>query len=220
MKDISKKYHLGGHDHYALDGVDFHVAPRELVSIMGASGSGKSTLMNIIGLLDRPSGGEYYLDGNNVANLSDNQLAEIRNKTMGFVFQQFFLLPRFTALQNVMLPLQYVHHHIPHTRDLCMEKLEKVGMGRYYNQKPHQLSGGQQQRVAIARALVNSPSVLLADEPTGALDSKIGQEVMDLFLNLNKDEGVTTVIITHDPKVAEQCHRVVHVADGKVTDSV
>ncbi len=216
MKKIIKTYHLGEHDHMVLKEIDFEVKPGELVSIMGSSGSGKSTLMNIIGLLDRQTSGQYILDGHDVAKLKDNDLAAIRNQTMGFVFQQFFLLPRLNALQNVMLPIQYSPKHFSHPRDHCMDLLKKVGVADYYKQKPHQLSGGQQQRVAIARALVTSPSVLLADEPTGALDSHIGQEVMQLFLDLNQNDHVTTVIITHDPNVAKQCQRVVHVRDGKV----
>ncbi|MCW5588532.1 MAG: ABC transporter ATP-binding protein [Legionellales bacterium] len=218
MQGICKWYKLGEHVHQVLDNVNFAVKPGELVSIMGASGSGKSTLMNIIGLLDRPSSGVYKLNGQDVSQINHSELARIRNQTMGFVFQQFFLLPRLSALQNVALPLQYSPHYIAHQREVCFSMLEKVGMEKYAKQKPHQLSGGQQQRVAIARALILHPSVLLADEPTGALDSKIGQEVMNLFIELNRQDKVTTVIITHDAKIADQCDRVVHVQDGKIVD--
>jgi putative ABC transport system ATP-binding protein len=216
MRNIHKAFTLGGQVFEVLKGIDFSVEAGELVSIMGASGSGKSTLMNLIGMLDQPTAGEYWLAGNNVAEISSDELASIRNRTIGFVFQQFFLLPRLTALQNVALPMQYAH--IPHAgiEQHCLDMLAKVGMRDYAQQKPSQLSGGQQQRVAIARALVMDPKVVLADEPTGALDSKIGQEVMDLFLKLNREDHVTMIIITHDEKIAEQCARTVHVRDGLV----
>lgn len=216
LKDINKHYKIGDHDLHILKGVDFSVKKGELVSIMGASGSGKSTMMNIIGLLDQHNDGTYLLDGQSIADLSEDDLATIRGRTIGFVFQQFFLLPRLTALQNVGMPLLYRGLSNKQRKKACEEILEKVGMGEYMDHRPSELSGGQQQRVAIARALVGKPTVLLGDEPTGALDSKIGQEVMDLFVNLNKEEGVTTVIITHDPKVAAQCQRVVHIKDGLI----
>lgn len=218
LKKISKSYHLGGNELKVLKNVDFAVEKGELVSIVGSSGSGKSTLMNIVGLLDRPDSGDFYLNGKEVHQYSDDELALLRNKTIGFVFQQFFLLPRLTAMQNVAMPLLYRGIRGKDATPQCEAILEKVGMKDYMTHKPCELSGGQQQRTAIARALVGNPSMLLADEPTGALDSKIGQEVMDLFIDLNRNDGVTILIITHDPTIAKQCDRVVGIKDGLIQD--
>lgn len=216
LKNISKSYYLGGNELKVLKNIDFSVEKSELVSLVGSSGSGKSTLMNIIGLLDKADSGEFYLDGKEIHQYDEDALAQIRNKTIGFVFQQFFLLPRLTAIQNVALPLLYRGICGDQAKKCCTEILEKVGMHDYMAHKPNELSGGQQQRIAIARALVGNPSVLLADEPTGALDSQIGQEVMDLFIKLNLQEHVTIIIITHDPLIAKQCNRIVKIKDGLI----
>lgn len=218
MNNISKTYSLGDENVYILKNINFHVESEEMLSIMGASGSGKSTLMNLIGLLDSPTSGDYILEGSNIHDYNENQLAHLRNQTIGFVFQSFFLLPRLTAWQNVALPLLYSQKHRGNVKQYCLEMLDKVGMSDRAMHKPQELSGGQQQRVAIARALINEPSVILADEPTGALDSKIGQEVMDLFIHLNQQEKKTLILVTHDPNVASQCQRVVHVQDGQIKD--
>ncbi len=201
-----------------LKSINFSINTGELVSIMGASGSGKSTLMNIIGLLDHYDSGLYYLKGKEIHLYKDDDLAKIRNKTMGFVFQSFFLLPRLTALQNVSLPLLYRGIHEKESKERCYELLEKVGVADFAKHHPSELSGGQQQRVAIARALIGNPTVVLADEPTGALDSKVGQEIMDLFISLNEEEQVTIVLITHDINNAKQCNRIVHMKDGLIVD--
>lgn len=214
--DIHKTYHIGEHILHVLQGVNFTIKRGELISIMGASGSGKSTLMNIIGLLDHHESGTYLLDSKEVTKYTENELAAIRNKMIGFVFQSFFLLPRLSALQNVGLPLIYRGVTGKENKERSLAMLKKVGMEEYYDHKPSELSGGQMQRVAIARALVGNPSVILADEPTGALDSKIGQEVMDLFIDLNRSENATIVIITHDPLIAQQCQRIIHIRDGLI----
>jgi len=218
MQHIEKSYLLGKHEHLILKEVNFSVKQSELVAIMGASGSGKSTLMQIIGLLDRPTAGSYLLNGKEVSQLSDDERASIRNTTMGFVFQSFFLLPRLTVLQNVALPIQYNAQLEQHSdyKERCDYLLTRVGMQDHAKKKPYQLSGGQQQRVAIARALVMSPAVILADEPTGALDSRTGQEVMELFISLNREEKATIVVITHDEKIAQACHRLVRIHDGSI----
>ncbi len=216
LKNITKTYTVGENNIQALKDVSFNVQAGELVSIMGTSGSGKSTLMNIIGLLDNPDTGDYYLTDKDVSQLNDNQMATLRNRLIGFVFQSFFLLPRLTALDNVCLPLIYRNIRGAAAEELAMHRLEQVGMADYIAHQPNELSGGQQQRIAIARALVGNPSVILADEPTGALDSKTSQDVMDLFIQLNEEQSTTIVIITHDPNVAEQCKRSVHVKDGLV----
>lgn len=218
LKNIYKTYHLGDQALPVLKGINFHVNKGELVSLMGSSGSGKSTLMNIIGLLDRHNEGDYQLNGTAVSQYKDDELALLRNQTIGFVFQSFFLLPRLNALQNVTLPLLYRDMKPKQRKQRSLEMLAKVGMQDYVKHKPNELSGGQQQRVAIARALVTHPSVVLADEPTGALDSQIGQEVMELFLQLNQQDNTTIIIITHDPHVAEQCSRVVRIQDGLIVD--
>jgi putative ABC transport system ATP-binding protein len=216
---VGKTYGLGEQQQTVLHGIDLQLHSSELVAIMGPSGSGKSTLMNILGLLDRPSTGQYFLQGQETSKLDDEKLAELRNQTIGFVFQSFFLLPRFTALQNVCLPLFYRGINRTKSQALGLQMLEKVGMAAYAQRKPNQLSGGQQQRVAIARALVGQPAMLLADEPTGALDSHIGQEVMDLFIHLNRQEKVTVIIVTHDAKVAQQCQRTIHLQDGQLVQA-
>jgi putative ABC transport system ATP-binding protein len=215
IKGMTKVYQTGG-EVMALRGVDLDVRTGEFVAIIGASGSGKSTLLNMLGCLDRPSGGEYWLAGYHVNELSANQLADLRNEVLGFVFQSFHLMPRLTALENVMLPLVYDREHrIADPRGAAVKALTRMGLGDRIDHKPSQLSGGQQQRVAIARALVNSPRLLLADEPTGNLDSSMAQEILKVFTELN-DEGVTILIITHDPTVAQRAKRVVEIRDGLV----
>ncbi len=215
MKEIKKSYVSGDIEQTVLKGLDLKIFPGEQVAIMGASGSGKSTLMNIIGMLDSPSSGTYFLDGRDVTTLSADDRAIFRNRTIGFVFQSFFLLPRLTILENVGLPLYY--RRIPESQRnaLSLQLLEKVGLAQLAKRRPNQLSGGQQQRAAIARALVGNPTFLLADEPTGALDTSTGELIMGLFNELNTKEHVTIIIITHDPHVAEQCQRTVHIQDGK-----
>ncbi len=214
-KEIAKVYQMGEVKVNALGGVSVKIERGEVVSIMGPSGSGKSTLMNIIGCLDRPTSGTYYLDGQLVSNMTDDQLASIRNKKVGFVFQNFNLLSRSTALINVELPLRYAGI-TEGRREKAVQALESVGLGNRLKHKPTELSGGEQQRVAMARAIVNNPSMILADEPTGNLDSKSGREIMDLLLNLNKEFGTTLIVVTHDPKIAKQTERVIELYDGLV----
>ncbi|MEA5463900.1 ABC transporter ATP-binding protein [Leptothoe sp. PORK10 BA2] len=215
MTDITKVYQLGDVDVPVLKGIDLTIDASEYVSIMGASGSGKSTLMNIIGCLDRPTKGRYFLEGRDLTTLSKDELAFIRNQKIGFIFQQFNLLPRSTAVENVMLPMVYAGVPKGERRDRAEAALTKVGLSDRLTNRPNQLSGGQQQRVAIARALVNEPALLLADEPTGALDSKTSQEVMSLFNELNS-QNITIVIITHETEVAEQAKRLIRVQDGLI----
>ncbi len=218
LENVFKVYGSGNTEVKALNGVSLTVAAGEYCSIMGASGSGKSTAMNIIGCLDRPTSGLYYLDGVNVANLPEADLATIRNRKLGFVFQQFHLLPQMTALENVMLPMVYAGVGNRERRERAAAALTRVGLQNRMNNKPNQLSGGQQQRVAIARAIVNHPVVLLADEPTGALDSHTTQEIMNIFAELN-DSGMTIVMVTHEPDVARCTRRIIWFRDGQIIHS-
>jgi putative ABC transport system ATP-binding protein len=218
LENIFKIYGTGETEVKALNDVNLVINEGEYCSIMGPSGSGKSTAMNIIGCLDRPTGGHYYLDNVDVAQMNDADLAHIRNRKLGFVFQQFHLLSQLSALENVMLPMVYADVNPNERRDRATEALIRVGLEKRLNNKPTQLSGGQQQRVAIARAIVNRPVVLLADEPTGALDSRTTQEVLDIFTELN-DGGITVVMVTHEPEVARQTKRIVWFKDGQVVNS-
>lgn len=218
LEHIAKTYGSGETEVRALSDVNLIVEQGEYCSIMGASGSGKSTMMNIIGCLDRPSSGHYYLDGVDVSALSDGDLAQIRNRKLGFVFQQFHLLPQLSALENVMLPMVYASVPPEERRHRATEALQRVGLGNRMNNRPNQLSGGQQQRVAIARAIVNRPVLILADEPTGALDTRTTQEVMDIFTELN-NSGITIIIVTHEPEVARLTKRIAWFRDGQVLHS-
>jgi putative ABC transport system ATP-binding protein len=215
-RGLVKEYVIGDTKLRALDGVNVEIGRGEFVAIMGASGSGKSTFMNILGCLDRPTSGSYILDGAPVETLSKDALAKIRNKMLGFVFQGFNLLPRTTALENVELPMYY-NGHGADMREKAYEALQSVGLAGRENHFSSQLSGGQQQRVAIARALVNDPSVILADEPTGNLDSRTSAEIMDIFSRLNSEKGITIVLVTHEPDIALYAMRQIHFKDGKIT---
>jgi len=214
IKDLVKDYKLGEVPVHVLKGISFDIERGDFVSIMGPSGSGKSTLMNIVGCLDKPTAGTYKLDGISVGNLDRDQLAEIRNKKIGFVFQQFNLLARTSAEENVELPLMYTDTPDAERHDRAMKALLAVGLAGREQHQPSQLSGGQQQRVAIARSLVNNPKIILADEPTGALDSRISVEIMAIFQRLNHDDGITMVMVTHDPDIASYANRIIHFKDG------
>lgn len=218
IDDLSKVYNMNGNEDnrvYALNHVNLHIKEHEFVSIIGPSGSGKSTLMNMLGCLDVPMSGSYKLDGKEVSKMKDDELAEVRNRTIGFVFQGFNLLPKLDAVENVELPLIYQGVSAKERRERAVKALESVGLGKRIHHKPSELSGGQQQRVAIARALITNPPLILADEPTGNLDSKSGREVMEIFKSLNKN-GNTIVLITHDNGVANQAQRVIRIQDGKL----
>ncbi len=216
-RDLQKHYDLGAETVRALRGVDLQIHRNEYVAIMGPSGSGKSTFMNLIGCLDSPTAGEYILNGHPVAGMTDDELARVRNKEIGFVFQTFNLLPRSTALENVELPLVYAGVGKHERRERAVEALRSVELGDRMDHRPNELSGGQRQRVAIARALVNNPSLVLADEPTGALDSRTANEILSLFQELNR-EGVTIVLVTHDAEVGRHAHRLIRFRDGRVIE--
>ena len=215
-EDLTKVYQMGDNEVRALDGASFTIDKGEMIAIMGPSGSGKSTLMSIIGCLDVPSSGKYSLDGEAVETLNETKLADVRGRKIGFVFQQFNLLARTSALENVMLPLTYAGYSGKEREDRARKALERVGLGDRTHHAPNELSGGQQQRVAIARAIVNEPNILLADEPTGALDSKTGVEIMDLFQRLHKENGQTVILVTHDAYVARHTERIIKISDGKI----
>ena len=218
MENIKKIYDTGKIEVEALRGVDLHVKKGDFITVIGPSGSGKSTLMNIMGCLDKPSTGEYRLNGQNIQNLNDNELSELRNKEIGFVFQNFNLLPYASAYENVEMPLLFAGIGGKKRRQKVESILNKVGLGDRMDHKPNELSGGQKQRVAIARALVNNPNIILADEPTGNLDTKSGKEIMELFVNLWK-EGNTIIMITHDPRAKDYTDNIVTITDGRITEN-
>ena len=218
LENITKTYHLESLEVPVLKGINLSIDEGEYVAIMGASGSGKSTLMNIIGCLDRSTSGQYFLAGQDLTTLDDDELADIRNRKVGFVFQSFNLLSRQTAITNVELPLRY-SGKTEGRRERAIEALKAVGLEDRMTHRPYELSGGQQQRVAIARALVNNPAIIMADEPTGNLDSKVGREIMNLLLNLNRESGTTLIIVTHDAAIAEQTQRVIRLRDGELESS-
>jgi len=218
-EDLMKVYQMGEVEVHALAGVSCNIKRGEVVAIMGPSGSGKSTLMNILGCLDLPSSGKYILDGEEVETLNDDQLADIRNRKVGFIFQSFNLLSRTTALANVELPLRYAGN-VANKKERARAALESVGLADRISHRPTELSGGEQQRVAIARALVNNPAIIMADEPTGNLDSKVGKEILELLLALNRDNGTTLIIVTHDPSIASQTQRIIHLRDGLVEENI
>ncbi len=216
VEGLTKVYQMGDNEVRALDGVGFTIEKGEMVAIMGPSGSGKSTLMSIIGCLDVPSSGRYTIDDVSVENMDETRLADVRGRKIGFVFQQFNLLARTSALENVKLPLTYAGVSGKERDERAMKALERVGLGKRTHHAPNELSGGQQQRVAIARAIVNEPAILLADEPTGALDSKTGVEIMDLFQSLHRENGQTVILVTHDAHVARHTDRIIKISDGKI----
>ena len=218
LRDIHKTYYLGEVDLPVLKGVSLNVAAGELVALMGVSGSGKSTLMNILGCLDHPTSGEYWLDGREVSGLTARERARLRNRTIGFVFQSFNLLPRTTALENVLMPLTYTREDLSEQqmKQRAAELLRKVGLEDRIDHQPSQLSGGEQQRVAVARSLVNQPRVLLADEPTGNLDSRTSEELLQMFQQINSADGITIILVTHDPGVAQHAQRVIYIKDGLI----
>ncbi len=220
LKDVSRTYQMGDQIVAALDRVNLKIDAGEFVAIIGPSGSGKSTLMNVLGCLDKPSAGDYILNGQNVARMKRDQLADMRNKNIGFVFQRFNLLGRSDALTNVEMPQRYAGIGGKDRRANAMEALTTVGLGDRMRHKPTELSGGQQQRVAIARALVNHPGIVLADEPTGALDSRTGAEILALFEQLQRDKGITIILVTHDPEIAAHANRVISIRDGRIESDI
>jgi ABC-type lipoprotein export system ATPase subunit len=222
LDDIRKTYKLGEQDVPVLKGITLEIGRGELVALMGTSGSGKTTLMNLLGCLDRPTSGRYWLDGEEVSKLSADGRAMVRNRKIGFVFQSFNLLPRTSALEQVMMPLSYTASHLSEREGRRRAKalLERVGLGERLDHEPSQLSGGQQQRVAIARALINNPPLVFADEPTGNLDSKTSREILEMFQRLNREEGITIVLVTHDAGVAGHARRTIHIKDGLIEDGV
>jgi putative ABC transport system ATP-binding protein len=215
LEGVSKQYRMGDQVVHALQGIDLHIRANEMVAFIGASGSGKSTMMNIVGCLDRPSSGEYWLNGRAVATMSGDELASVRNREIGFIFQSFHLLPRASALDNVAQPLIYRGVPLRERLALAEQALQRVGLGERMHHRPNELSGGQRQRVAIARALVGKPAILLADEPTGNLDSATSQEILALIRELHAD-GQTVIMVTHEPEIADQCRRVVRLRDGRI----
>lgn len=217
-QNLTKVYTMGEVEVHALRNASVRIKAGEVVGIMGPSGSGKSTLMNILGALDRPTSGTYALGGEEVSQMNDERLADVRNRRVGFVFQNYNLLPRATALANVQLPLRYSRNDGDHRRERALQALDAVGLHERSQHRPNELSGGQQQRVAIARAIINRPAIIMADEPTGNLDSKSGDEVMQLLMQMNKDLGTTLIIITHDADIAHLCQRVIHIRDGITTE--
>jgi putative ABC transport system ATP-binding protein len=224
LKNIHKNFLMGEEEIQALKDINLIIKEGEFTSIVGTSGSGKSTLMNIIGLLDLPTKGQYFLDGLNTTHMTDDDLSKYRNQKIGFVFQSFNLMPKSSALKNVEMPMQYASAYNPHLtdsliREMALETLNKVGLSSRVHHLPNELSGGQRQRVAIARALVNKPKILLADEPTGALDSKTSEEILNLFSELNK-QGVTVIIITHDNNIAQRCRRILKMSDGAIREDI
>jgi len=220
LKNIYKTYYMGDIDVPVLRGITLSIGKGEFVALMGASGSGKSTLINILGCLDHPTSGEYWLEGREISKVSADERANLRNHKIGFVFQNFNLLPRTSALENVMMPLSYTREHLSdkEVKHRAEELLKRVGLGDRMHHEPSELSGGQQQRVAVARSLINRPSVLFADEPTGNLDSKTSEEVLAMFKQLNTEEGITVIIVTHDPNVARHTQRQIHIHDGLIVD--
>jgi putative ABC transport system ATP-binding protein len=216
LENVSRVYQMGDSEVRALTGISYTIKHGDLLAIMGPSGSGKSTLMNIIGCLDKPSTGKYFLEGQEISTFNKNELAQTRNKNIGFVFQNFNLLSRTTALENTELPLLYSDIPSKKAREMAMKALEMVGLKGRELHKTNQISGGEMQRVAIARALVNNPSLILADEPTGNLDTKTGLEIMEIFTSLHREKGITIILVTHDPEVAEFVHKRVHLRDGKI----
>jgi len=215
LDSIERYYHMGDFTIKALDGVTLTIERGEYTAVMGPSGSGKSTMMHLVGCLDTPTGGSIYIDGEHISSLNEKELAYLRNAKIGFVFQQFNLLAKMNALDNVMTPLMYARVPYRERREIAEETLVRVGLGDRLKHKPNELSGGQKQRIAIARALVNDPSIILADEPTGALDTATGEQIMDLFEEINS-EGRTVIMVTHDPEVSERCRRIVHLRDGRL----
>ena len=218
LENVVKTYSMGESEVHALRGISFQIEQGEFLSIMGPSGSGKSTCMNMIGCLDRPTSGLVEINGEETAKMTEKELAVLRNQTVGFVFQQYHLIPSMNVLENVMLPLKYAHVEHSERVERAEEALEAVGLGERMKHRPHELSGGQKQRVAIARAMITQPKILLADEPTGALDSTTGKQVMELFRQINTEKGTTIIIVTHDPRIGESTKRCIRILDGQIQE--